>query len=199
MTVPGRIYTTFYSSDAPSRNGVILRVEDRYADAVRVSLRVHDITRQASAWGSMVPVVPENRFAESVTLLALPGQDPNFRVNVRLYSLNTDAPVDVNVRAYAMNTRFASMPSFEDVLVGSRTITLPKPAAPDWLAGYNQPPDVSPAFFYIGDLGSVTDGAPPPLVRLEISSANPGATIWAFATITNNETLEVTVVAPAEH
>jgi len=59
----------------------------------------------------MVPVVPENRFADSVTLLALPGQDPNFRVNVRFYSLNTDAPVDVNVRAYAMNTRFASMPS----------------------------------------------------------------------------------------
>lgn len=199
VTVRSRIYTTSFSRDAPSRNGVILRVEDQYADAVRVSLRVHDLSRQASAWGSMVPVVPENRFADSVTLLALPGQDPNFRVNVRFYSLNTDAPVDVNVRAYAMNMQFASNPSFEDALAGSRTITLPKPAAPDWLPGYLQPPDVSPAFFYLGDLGSVTGGAPPPLVRLEISSATPEATIWAFATITNNETQEVTIVAPAEH
>jgi len=199
VTVRARIYTTWFSRDAPSKNGVILRVEDQYADALRISLRVHDLTRQDKAWGTMIPIVPENRFADSVTLLALPGQDPNFRVNVRFYSLNTDAPVQVKVQAFAMNTSFASQPSFEDAFAGSQTITLPKPATPDWLPGQLQPPDVSPNFFFLGDLGSVTNGAPPPLMRLEISSMTPAATIWAFATITNNDTQEVTIVAPAEH
>jgi hypothetical protein len=135
-----------------------------------------------------------------VTLLALPGQDPNFRVNVRIYSLNTDAPVQVNVQAFAMISEFAAHSLLGDALAGSQTITLPKPAAPDWLPqALFKPPDVSPNFFYLGDLGSVTGGAPPPLVRLEISSMTPGATIWAFATITNNDTQEVTIVAPAEH
>jgi hypothetical protein len=184
VTVPARIYTTWFSKDAPSRNGVILRIEDQYADSIRASLRVHDLSRQDKAWGSMVPIVPENRFTDAVTLLALPGQDPNFRVNVRFYSLNTNIPVQVTVQAFAMNTRFASNPAFEDTALGTQTITLPKAAAPDWLPHYAQPPDVSPNYFFLSDFNAVTNGAPPPLMRLEIRSATPGATIWAFATIT---------------
>jgi hypothetical protein len=199
VTVPARIYTTWFSRDAPSRNGVILRIEEKYADSIRASLRVHDVSRQDKAWGSMVPIVPENRFTDALTLLALPGQDQNFRVNVRFYSLNTNIPVQVAVQAFAMNTRFASNPSFEDTPLGTQVITLPKAAAPDWLPHYLQPPDVSPNYFFLSDFTSLTNGAPPPLMRLEIRSVTPGATIWAFATITNNDTQEVTVVAPAEH
>jgi hypothetical protein len=174
-------------------------IEEQYADTIRASLRVHVLSRQEKAWGSMVPIVPENRFTDAVTLLALPGQDLNFRVNVRFYSLNTNIPVQVTVQAFAMNTKFASNPSFEDTLLGTQTITLPKAAAPDWLPHYAQPPDVSPNYFFLSDFTTVTNGAPPPLMRLEIRSTTPGATIWAFATITNNDTQEVTVVSPAEH
>jgi hypothetical protein len=63
----------------------------------------------------------------------------------------------------------------------------------------SQPPDSAPSYLSIGDLKTITGGKTSPLYRLEISSATPGATIWAFATITNNDTQEVTIVAPADH
>jgi hypothetical protein len=194
-------YTTAFTVNGSSPNGVILYVEDRYADALQMTLRVHDISRQETAWGTMLPIVPERKFSGSVSLPALPAQDPKFRVNVRIYSLATDSSVDVRVRAFAMNQTPSVQPArFQDTLLAERVFTLTPPAAPQWRVDIaKRPANVVPEYLSIGDLGLLTGGAQAPAVRLEISSTTPGKTIWAFATITNNESQEVTVVVPAEH
>lgn len=194
-------YTSAETVNGSSPNGVILYVEDRYAAALQMTLRVHDVTRQETAWGTMVPIVPERRFSSAVSLPALPAQDPKFRVNVRIYSLATDSPVDVRVRAFAMNQTPSVRPAqFQDTFLAERLVTLTTPAEPQWLAEVtSRPVNVLPEYLLIGDLASLTGGATVPAVRLELTSLTPGKTIWAFASITNNDTQEVTVVAPPEH
>ncbi len=189
LTIPSRVY--YFGKGSPPSNGVVLHVEDQFADSLRVSLRVHDLSRQDKSWGATIPVVPEGRFAHSVSLLALPGQDPNFRVNVRIYSLTIDSPVQINVQA------FATTPNF-NVLLGNQTLSLASPL-PSGSGPGTSPAGSAPSYLFIGDPRAVIGSTTPPLYRVEITSTTPGATIWAFATITNNDTQEVTVVAPAEH
>jgi hypothetical protein len=196
VTSPSLIY--YFGIGTPPSNGFVLHAEDQYADSLRVSLRVHDLSRQDKSWGATIPVVPESRFANSVSLPALPGEDQNFRVNVRIYSFTTDTPVQVNVQAFATSPFVSLGPPKVDVMLGSQSFSLASPM-PD-VAGTPTPPAGShPSYLMIGDLKSITGGSTSQRYRLEISSATPGATIWAFATITNNDTQEVTVVGPAEH
>lgn len=170
----------------------------RPADALRISLRVHDLSRQDKSFGAIVPVVPENRFGRALTLVGLPGEDPNFRLNLRIYSLTTDANVQANVQAFATNPHQEVIDTAQDVLLGSRSFSLLPPSVVGSGPG-SQPPGSAPSYLSIGDLKTITGGKTAPLYRLEISSTTPGVTIWAFATITNNDTQEVTVVSPAEH
>lgn len=196
LTIPAKIYY-FGQSGLPS-NGVILHAEDTYADSLRVSLRVHDLSRQAQSFGATIPVVPESRFVHAVALLGLPGEDPRFRLNLRIYSLATDSPVQVDVQAFATNPNQTVIDTARDIMLGSRTFSLllPAPGSED---PRSLPPGTAPSYLSIGDLTTITGGKTSPLYRLEISSATPGATIWAFATITNNDTQEVTIIAPADH
>jgi hypothetical protein len=202
LSVHSLTYTTWETVNRASPSGVILYVEDRYADALHTSLRVHDLSRQQTAWGAMVPVVPERKFSGEVSLVALPGQDPRFRVNVRVYSLERTVPVDVRIRAFAMNQSITGrgiQPGFQDTFLAERVFTLAPPVEPQWEVTATKPVNVIPEYLSIGDFASLTGDSPAPLVRLEISSATPGKSIWAFASITNNETQELTVVIPAEH
>jgi hypothetical protein len=195
LTTRSTVY--YFGRGSPPSNGVVLHAEEQFADSLRVSLRVHDLSRQDKSWGATIPVVPESRFAQSVSLLALPGQEPSFRVNVRIYSLTIDSPVQINVRAFATSPFFSFDPTAQDIVLGSQTLSL---ASPIPGSGIGTPPAGSaPSYLFIGDLKPIIGSATPPFYRLEISSATPNVTIWAFATITNNDTQEVTVVPPAEH
>jgi hypothetical protein len=196
LTVPATIY--YFGQGTPPTNGVILHAEDAYADSLRVSLRVHDLSRQDKSFGAIVPVVPENRFVPALSLLGLPGEDPNFRLNLRFYSLTTDTNVQVRVQAFATNPHQDVIDGVQDVLLGSQSFSL-LPPSPGGSGPGSQPPGSAPSYLSIGDLKTITGGKTAPLYRLEISSATPGVTIWAFATITNNDTQEVTVIAPADH
>ena len=196
LTVRGTVY--YFEQGTPPSNGVVLHAEDRYADSLRVALRVLDVSRQAKSWGASLPVVPENRFLSAVTLTSLPGDDPNFRVSLRIYSLMTDVTVQVDVQAFAINPFQDPIDGVQDISLGTTRFSLNLPADVGVGTG-SQPPGSAPSFLFIGDSKFVTGGKSTPRFRLEITSATPGATIWAFATITNNDTQEVTVVAPAEH
>jgi hypothetical protein len=54
LTIPGTIY--YFNQGTPPSNGVILHAENTYADSLRVSLRVHDLSRQAQSFGATIPV-----------------------------------------------------------------------------------------------------------------------------------------------
>jgi len=196
LTIPAIIY--YFGQGTPPSSGVVLHVEDTYADSLRVSLRVHDLSRQAESFGATIPVVPESRFVHAVTLPLLPGEDPKFRLNLRIYSLAIDSPVQVDIVAFATDPNQDVIENAKDVMLGSRTFSLLLPAPGGQGAG-SQPAGSAPSYLSIGDVSTITGGKTSPRYRLEISSATPGATIWAFATITNNDTQEVTIVGPADH
>lgn len=203
LTIPGHVYyfdtpNSFFGPGSPPTNGVVLHAEDQYADSLRISLRVHDLSRQDKSWGATIPVVPENRFVQSVTLPGLPGENSNFRVNIRIYSLEIDVPVQVDMQAFATNPNQFDDETARDASLGTKRFSLNTPTTAEIRVG-NQRSGSSSSYVSISDLQSITGGTTAPLYRLEITSATTGVPIWAFASVTNNETQEVTVIGPADH
>jgi len=156
--------------------GALLRIPRWPGRTLTFNTRVVDISRQASTLGTELPVVRESAFAPSQFLLNVPG-DPRFRAMLRVYTL--DGPARVNVRAdvLAALTPILDPPIFGPLL----DVKLDLPAPADNLSpGYAQLPIAS-------------FGVP---LQMTITSDDPSQKIWAFVSITNNETQQVTLVTP---
>ena len=150
--------------------------------ALRFSLRVRDLSREDESWGTELPVVHEREFVQRVQLFDVPLQ-PRFRQNLRIYALpqGTTCCTDVAVRFYSIDT---STLLYET----TAKLTLPPPSygSPDFPA---QPETVELSF-----LGNIAQLAGHDRVRVEIDGGS--RLIWAYASITNNATQDVTVVSP---
>jgi hypothetical protein len=138
-------------------------------DDLAFGLRVRDVTRNASSHGTEIPVVRLRDFSiRGVALLDVP-MDARFRNTLRVYALQ---PTDV------------------EILIGSRShvITL----AP----GQSE---FEPAYAMFTDFPADEAGNARVFVRpLTPITSPPSRTepIWAFVTVTNNDTQEITVVTP---
>ena len=175
-----------------SSAGAFVYVGNPAAGRVRFTLRVQDVSREALTWGTTVPVVRErDAFTGRLQLLDVPVDD-RFRVALRVYDFD-EPPASgsydraVRIRFYQGESRtalFETVSQFFPYRAGT--------------AGY---PIASPTLF-IGNI--VTEfpalGALPPdaRVRIEMEPASAGLRYWAFASVTNNETQHVTVIAPAQ-
>lgn len=145
------------------------------ADLLSFGLRVRDVSRQAEGFGSEIPVVRERNLITDrpIELLDVP-LDPRYRVKVRIYALDpilVDNRVTITVRD----------PETRAVRSEQRLIlTRDCQACPN--------------------LPSYAELDLPPGTRNErvlISIDGPaGAPSWAFATVTNNDTQQVTIVSP---
>jgi len=130
-----------------------------------------------------VPFARESDFsADRIDLLGIP-TDARFRKTLRIYSLDPVA-TDVEVREYVEpeSSILTGVPieSVADTLVGTTTVHLAASASRF----------AAPAYAELGSLPSSTTGT----VRLEIRPLAPGTRIWAFLSLTNNETQAVTIV-----
>lgn len=163
--------------DVPGR--FLLVDADRRMD-IKVELRVRDLSRQLSTWGTEIPVIDEARAAqETVQLLAVP-VDPNFRSLLRVYDFDPAPGHFVVVRVF----KPGDGPNPDELL---KEISLPLrvPLGPDEYPGYAQ--------LNISGLVSL------PLsgnLRVEIAPATPGLRFWAFASITSNSTQHITIITP---
>jgi len=162
---------------------LFLLVEKGHAGDIRATVRIHDVSRDAASAGADVPFARESDFsADRIDLLGIP-TDARFRKTLRIYSLDPIA-TDVEVREYieAEGSILSGNPSvlFADTLVGATTVHL--------AASTN--PFAGPAYAEVGNLPSSTAGT----VRLEIRPLVPGTRIWAFLSLTNNETQAVTII-----
>ena len=157
--------------DGFPRGGVLL-VPRPEAPDFSFGLRVRDTSRQAEGLGTQIPVVRDSEMYHGtiIPLLDVP-VDPRYRVKVRIYTVD---PVIFTNQHGVLSVRGAA---------SSRLV-------PFTLTRSGDDPD-EPYYAEV-DLAA---GAANERVNLYVR-APLDATAWAFATVTNNETQQVTIVTP---
>lgn len=176
---------------------------------VSLGLRVQDVSRQASTWGTAVPIVQEKDvFTGKLQLLNVP-INGNFRAAIRVYDFDTSTsnPTAVRMRVYEMcgvgpfdNT--VAFPCNPAPPLVDTVIPL-QPSGQNASLTYPSYPGVA----FVADLTSayppLAQLAPRPSdptgiarVRIDLDPVTPGLRIWAFASVTHNETQHVTVITP---
>jgi hypothetical protein len=157
---------TFFQFDG--NPGRLIYVPKGAHQRLAASLRVADLSRSNQSFGTRIPVVPESEFRDDFLALIDIPSSANFRNTLRVYSLDSETSVHVRVI------------SSDSTRIGSEMdIDLRDPI--DMLhSGYAQ----------VSDLLTFSGG------RIEIEPKTPGKRIWAFVSVTNNDTQQITVVAP---
>ena len=169
----------------PVPKGVLLFLPREAADSLHFQTLARDTSRQAADWGTEIPVVRESAFrSDAIELLNIP-IDPRFRVTLRVYGLES-LHDSVRLTVYSMSTG-ASLDSVTVNLSGASECGPSSSCASDapahWVNG-----DFAAAFAYLG--------AGQDRIGIRLEPMNDVQPIWAFATITNNETQHVTVISP---
>ena len=168
--------------------GLFLHVDARAADGMRFHVRIRDTSRSNESWGTELPVVRERDFfgcaipsaqacSRSLSLLSVP-TDVRFRVALRIYEAALEGRGRVRVTIHR-NTG--------DEVLGSAELDLPVAGVPAFAPGFAQILSLRDAFPAI---------AAAERVRISIEPPTPGARFWAFVSVTNNETQQVTTITP---
>ncbi|MBK5260769.1 MAG: hypothetical protein JJE51_14360 [Thermoanaerobaculia bacterium] len=152
-------------------------------DKVSFSLRVRELSRSAETWGVAIPVVRERDFSGGLMSLIDVPTTAGFRTSLRVYDFQGVSGAEVRMRIYNLEDYD---PLIDDII----TLTHAPDGRPDTPS--------TPASFMIADLvaafpqlASLKRG-----VRIELLPVTAGTTIWAYASITHNETQWVTLVLP---
>ena len=176
QTLPPSAPVSLDFASAPG--GMFLIVPREAEPQLHFNLLVRDLSRQASDFGTQIPVVREAEFKEEgVELLNVP-LDPKFRLTLRVYGISSTV---VGIGAYSMT---------DGRLIGNAALTLSGPCSSPNCASDQ------PAFASTGNLAGLFPALPATgRVGLRIQSAGQSP-IWALLTVTNNETQHVTVISP---
>jgi hypothetical protein len=149
---------------------------DCFESRIEWSLRVRDLSRQALTWGTEIPVIREPELMEIVSLVGVP-TDSRFRQTLRVYSWRAEKNPVFSVQAFA-----------ED---GS--MLLERKLATVW------PIDSYPGFAEVMDIVEHhPELATSERVTLRVTATTAGGPepVWAFVSVTNNETQHVTLITP---
>ncbi|MBV8516642.1 MAG: IPT/TIG domain-containing protein [Acidobacteria bacterium] len=152
--------------------GHFLYVAEGDFDLIGATLRVHDVTREATSFGTEIPIVREREFSPSQTI-AFPHVpiDPRFRNTLRIYSTEaTTVTVKVGAQTFGVTLQpgrdmyepaYAAFTNFPNDGIGATTVT------------------VEPTFIPVD----------PPLPGTNVP-------VWAFISVTNNDTQQITTITP---
>lgn len=167
---------------------------------LHVNARVRDLTRAASSAGTQIPVVGESDFRSGDLLLLDIPSDARFRANLRIYGgtmIFTPELRFINPGGGSVNVEIYDSRDLGFALVTTRVDL----SAAQTIAGSSYL--VRPGYFSFGDLvASFPQLANVPSYTIRIRTDQPltspaiELTTWAFVTITNNDTQEVTTVSP---
>jgi hypothetical protein len=148
-------------------------------DTIAANLRVTDVTRQATSHGVEIPVVHRDDFTETgrISLLGVP-IDPRFRNTLRIYSLGR-GPQRVSVQVGNQAHQITLQPG-EDMFEPSYAQFTDFPLPADLPAGQ--------------DTIRVVVDAIPACPICPLPHVLPP--VWAFITVTNNETQQITTITP---
>ena len=138
-------------------------------DALAFSLRVRDVSRSALSHGAEIPVARADDFTTGSIVLPTVPLDPLFRNTLRIYALEpTEVEVTVGFRRFTVALQ-PGRSEFE----------------PYYAVFTDFPADQGPAARV--DVKPLTPITSPPSRTIPI---------WAFLSVTNNETQEITTVSP---
>lgn len=166
------------------QHGTLFAVPREQADDLAFSLHIRDLSRQAESFGTEIPVVRESELPRSpITLLEVP-LDSRFRRMLRVYDLAAVDGVPVVMRwKLDDGTQVGS-----DQRLVLRTVARCV-AAPCWLP---EPAGISLPLFDDPLPASITQDH----LHVEIEPLMPYSRLWAFVTVTNNATQQVTTITP---
>lgn len=187
ISVPGVITTptpgpipTRESASIGTRNtdgGFLLLVPRQLLPYVRTSSHIRDLSRAAESRGTELRVIREDDTASELHIISIPA-DPLFRPRLRVYD------IDGNEEQVVVTMRRPSGAHLTTTVVRPRRsfvcITTP----------------CEDASFVALDLSPMFAGlAASEIVHLKIETANERR-LWAFVSVTNNETQQVTTYSP---
>lgn len=163
-------------SGTPSRPGRFVYAAPDQASSLEFNLRVRDVTREGLNFGTEIPVVRAREFRSSrVTLIGVPA-DSRFRNTLRVYATGlTDLIVTFSNGTQRVE-RYVTMQHSRDPF--------------------------DPAYATIGDFPVFAGQAEfvtitiDPVPAALIDPPPPRSPIWAFVTVTNNETQAITTITP---
>jgi hypothetical protein len=173
-------------SEPPDNPGFIMHIQQP-TDRVWFYSRVYDQTRQSQTYGTEVPIVRENAFYDRTFVLPVIPTDQRFRVLLRIYDIDGRSDGVVTVRALDPNG---------PTVWGSIDVTLQRPATAV------TPSQNKPSYAQIslpGAFPSILNSSGVPKaseLNIEITPKTSGLRVWAFASVTHNETQHVTTVTP---
>jgi hypothetical protein len=148
--------------------GLVVFIPRQAMPKIHFGLLVRDLSRQAEALGTEVPVVREKDFFDRpLELLNVP-TDPRFRVTLRVYELGPTAGLSLVIRPLAT----------DEVLVSTNIFPV----------GFAQVADLVVTYPQLAGKGPL---------RITLTPLFPaGPTLWGFVSVTNNETQHVTTISP---
>ena len=188
---PGLTYDFVPLDGTSGVPGSFLFVDSRVAHDLHFGLRVRDVSHAAQSQGTEIPVVHQDQFrSDRIELLGVP-LPGNQRYTLRVYSLD---PVggDFRVRVYGLR----------ELVFPHITYPPDSPLGQDQFSMIHVDPKMAWAENYPGyaEITVLPMSVVPPndvrTLRLEIEPTAPGLRIWAFVTLTNNDTQSVTVISP---
>lgn len=176
----------FFRTEPGDSGGSFLYIEKQYLNTVSVSLRLSETSGRLRTIPLQLPVVKASDFsADAVHILGVP-KDSTTRLMLRVYGSDPDAVGNVRVRIYAEDGG-STQPLVRDLFVPLAVVQRTRVFA-------GVPLKLRPPMAQV-DLGSLIPAATH-LVRLEITSVTPDLAIWAFVSITDNETQAVALRTP---
>ena len=167
-------------------DGVFLYVPlDVSAPPTPMTLRARDLSKSAEAFGTEVPIVRISQFSRSLTITDIP-TDARYRATLRIYGSN-EYPRDLVMRVYTLEGQ-TPVEERSVHLDGIIPIVFdPTPLHP----GYAQLDPLTPAVRAAGERVRIEIFDP-----LEPITSPPPPPIWAFVSITNTDTQQVTTITP---
>jgi len=178
-------------------SGILLYVPRNLdPDELHIAARVMDRSRVSDRYGTAIPVVRERDAPDNpMILLDLP-TDPRYRVALRLYDIFGYDDL-YEVKFFDMNERRRGN---EGLLLTTEIRVLVQPQPQGNPARF----PMRPSFAFVGDLvAAYPQLASVPSIGIEITAGDllisppqPHPRFYALASITNNTTQEVTIVAP---
>jgi hypothetical protein len=158
-------------SDWPAR---LLYLRSGETDRASFNIRVHDTSRNASSHGTSIPVVRQSDFTTKPIVLPGVPYDPRFRVTLRVYALEGGV---VLVSVNDLSTPLQLQPGSNAFEPAYGQMTIPNPAV------------ALPGTFTISIVPPSSPVGPPPGLPNTYR-------YWAFITVTNNDTQEITTITP---
>ena len=153
--------------------GRFIYIPKEQSPSLGTFLRVYDVSREASNFGTEIRVVHANAFKDEGGFVfpSVP-TDPRFRITLRVYGVP--------------GAQFAYM-----ILNGSQETSIPlRPSTDLFVPAYAEISD-----FPVG-VGPIDIEVYPPQPPGGVSPPIHFPAVWAFLTVTNNETQQITTVTP---